>query len=754
MSASSGGGKRKSVVLEELLKAPVSYYRGVDPKNREGEPQLGEVLELIRTRQVPKQLSIKKLKRRLRGLQKGTAEYETVKKQIENLKKGLFGFTPSCVCLDGRTDRGATSYNGVVIADFDLESEADVEKVVDLLRKDPHVLAAWRSVSGFGVTALLAGPPEPQLHPASFAAATERMLKLTGHKIDEKCKNIARLVFMPNDPHLYVNRNGLVRMEVAKGKPKAPEPSPAGPAIRPSVAKLERLKAACEKKLHNQRIEWTTVDGEVAGKIHCPDPERRHKEATLYLTDTKGRAGGLPHLHCHHKLCDEWVAAFNEWLRATYTEMYFDHHREKFWLTEADEKTWMMLASSGARSELIRLGIDRKLHDQILHSVKRHYNVQYSAPLAGYAVGIYTMFGKKILVTDSPILLQPARGPWPIMKRFLTNLFGSDLKQLHVFYGWLRCAYESVRTGQPSQSQALVVAGPPSAGKSLAQALITEGLGGRVAHPYHFMSGATDFNAELFGAEHLSIEDEKPSTDYASRRAFGTSLKNILTAQQQWCHRKHATPISLRPVWRLSISVNDDGEALQVLPSMDGDIADKVILLSVAKCPMPMPTGTLAEKKAFWETLLSELPAFLYYVLHVWEPPIWLLEGEEAQRYGIVSYKHPDLLEALGELAPETRVFDWINQIWFTQSEDLTIKTRQMRTIEQSAAEIENDIRKHFADRSWEINRVLKGERSMSTYLARLARKYPDRVRQKKAHGGIRRWVLSPPPKPYPPKPF
>jgi hypothetical protein len=258
------------------------------------------------------------------------------------------------------------------------------------------------------------------------------------------------------------------------------------------------------------------------------------------------------------------------------------------------------------------------------------------------------------------------------------------------------------------------------------------------------MSGRTDFNAELFGAEHLAIEDEKPATDWPSRRAFGTALKNFLTSQTGlWCHPKHGTPIILSPVQRLSISVNDDGEALQVLPSMDGDIADKVILLLVASRPMPMPTGTETEKAAFRNVLRKELPAVLCYIDKVWQPPAWLTAGEEAQRYGIISYKHPDLLEVLGELTPEMVVFDWINRVWFSGPAGTTFEDSKL-----SAHEIERRIRTVLADDcKWEIDRVLKGQNSMSTYLSRLARRFPDRIKRAKAHGGLRRWVLVAPPK-------
>ena len=61
------------------------------------------------------------------------------------------------------------------------------------------------------------------------------------------------------------------------------------------------------------------------------------------------------------------------------------------------------------------------------------------------------------------------------------------------------------------------------------------------------------------------------------------------------------------------MSVNDEPENLMVLPPIDDSIEDKLIILRASKSPMPMPTATLEQRKAFWETLeerTAGVPAF------------------------------------------------------------------------------------------------------------------------------------------------
>jgi len=294
-----------------LLNCRVSCYRGVDPKNRAGDRPLAEVLEAIQTRPVPEQARIRELKRHLRQLKPETPEYKQFKKRHEALKKRLFGFTPSGICRNGRTDDGLTSYNGIVLADFDeLENEAEREKLVDLVRSDHHVLAVWRSVSGFGVKALVAGRREKQFHEANFAAVAAYMRKLTGHEIDPRCKNVARFCFAGHDPEIRINEHAEQIAPLAQPKEREkPEPAPL------SADRLTHFRQQIEKDGRVGKVKWTTLNGKPVGLCHCPDPVRKHPKATIHLT-------GVPNLYCHHEKCKpQYVAEYNDWLQTEWNRL-------------------------------------------------------------------------------------------------------------------------------------------------------------------------------------------------------------------------------------------------------------------------------------------------------------------------------------------------------------------------------------------------------------------------------------------------
>ena len=94
------------------------------------------------------------------------------------------------------------------------------------------------------------------------------------------------------------------------------------------------------------------------------------------------------------------------------------------------------------------------------------------------------------------------------------------------------------------------------------------------------MMGNTQFNSHMFSAEHLMLEDESESVDIRSRRNFAANIKTILTGRNQNCHGKNREALILNPLWRMSLSLNDDPERLQVLPPLDPDVRDKITVVS------------------------------------------------------------------------------------------------------------------------------------------------------------------------------
>ncbi len=418
---------------------------------------------------------------------------------------------------------------------------------------------------------------------------------------------------------------------------------------------------------------------------------------------------------------------------------YYDSGTKSYWLADWRGE-WIQLAESSLRRHLRENGVNPVCgkHENVselekcLNDIQMGSSVSYAGPLAGYPKGVLETCGTRVLVTASAKPIEPEAGEFPLIAQLAENLFCDELcDQRPYVYGWLKVALESLQTGHFRPGQVLALAGPRECGKSLWQNLITEILGGRAAKPFRYMSGESPFNSDLFGAEHLMVEDEAGSTDLRVRREFGARIKDFTVNQVQSCHAKGRPALSLRPFWRVTISLNDEPENLSVLPPLDESLIDKVSLLRASKKPMPYDTQSSEGHAAFWQGLLAELPAFVAF-LGRWEIP----EPLKSQRFGVIHYHHPTLLEEITRLAPETRLLSLIDSVLFADVNEFN------GALVMTSDEVERRLlASNFA---YEARRLLSFNNAIGTYLGRLAKKKPERVEPERT-SEKRQWVISKP---------
>jgi hypothetical protein len=302
-------------------------------------------------------------------------------------------------------------------------------------------------------------------------------------------------------------------------------------------------------------------------------------------------------------------------------EFYYDSALTTFWVKDG-RSSWMRVTEGSVKARLKKLGYRAKAQDGqsispvdlMVVEIQDHHNIDYAGSLAGWKSGVYMINEKRILVRDSPKLIEPMPGQWPLIQNIILNMIGPE-QQVYLF-GWLRAGIESLHSSTPRVGQILCLAGPKDCGKSLLQNLFTELLGGRSEKAHRYANGETAFNSELFGAEHLMFEDEEASTDIRSRRKFGVKLKEIASNTAHSCHAKHRTALKLPPFWRASVSLNDEPENLLILPPMDESTLDKFIILKAVKHAMPRKTASSEQYKIFWNELCKELPHFKNFLLN------------------------------------------------------------------------------------------------------------------------------------------
>ena len=353
-------------------------------------------------------------------------------------------------------------------------------------------------------------------------------------------------------------------------------------------------------------------------------------------------------------------------------EVFYDYQRKVFcsknsdgnWLREgADNLSRWMVAK--------RIAKDRDHASMICGHAMDTRSVDWSAPLAGYPEGYRTMGDARLLITAGPKLITACAGEWPTIRGLLFGLFAGDAaaEQFNSFVLWIKHRVQMLENVSWRSGHILCLVGPVGCGKSLVQRLITEMLGGRVASPVAYFAGdASGFNAELFKAEHLAIEDEGSSTDPKSRLRMGDHWKRVAVNQDHRCHGKHQEALTLRPLWSCSVSLNDEGERLLVIPPMTADIVGKVMILKCSSPADPFPTATDAAKAEYWRRLVSELPAFLAYcqtLAVVVKDTETRDERDERSRFGFVAYRSPAIITDVTGHAPERQLLELIDLVCF-----------------------------------------------------------------------------------------
>ncbi len=365
------------------------------------------------------------------------------------------------------------------------------------------------------------------------------------------------------------------------------------------------------------------------------------------------------------------------------------------------ERTYKAVANAEGKRSMIENHIIETQHN---------LDVAYAGPLAGWTCGLHEICGQRVLVTREVHPVQPKKMEWAQLYEFIETLLP---QQSQYFYGWLKSSMASLKAGGPFRpGQALAIAGPAGCGKSLLQNLLTEVFGGRSAKPFKFIVGRTDFNHEHFAAEHLMIEDEAASTDIRTRRDMGSAIKSLIVNETQACYRKSKEPVMLMPFWRLTISLNDEAENLMVLPPLDDSLRDKIIMLKACPAVIPYDSQDVHGRKLWRASLSSQLPGLLHWLTH-WRLPAELVDV----RYGSKAFQHPDLLDALEDLSPEGKLMNLIDA--------LSIWPAGMSEWSGTANELEDKLLEK--DKLGRVQKLLSFNTACGVYLARLAKRFPDR---------------------------
>jgi len=410
-------------------------------------------------------------------------------------------------------------------------------------------------------------------------------------------------------------------------------------------------------------------------------------------------------------------------------ETYYESGRSCFWTKNANQE-WQRFTTDELGCMLRVRGFSTKSYDgygaseadRFIHQIRFERSVNWAGELGGWPAGVHQVGGSKILITRGYRSIRPKRGPYPLIRNFLKTLLPSP--QLSYFLGWLKGSLDSLDEGFPFRPGQLVAfCGPVNCGKSFAQTLVTEVLGGRKGDPTDYLLGNTAFTGDFFKAEHLAIED-RSLRDFSSarRRTFAANLKGLVVNSEQRIHPKGKEAFLLPVGTRITLSCNDAPAALAILPALDVDVADKVLYFLCEEGELPMRNKKSMTRAEQYAAIIAELPAFLWYLRQI-EIPRSL--RDKGNRFTVRAWHHETIVNSLDDLEPHQRLLQLLEVLELPWPSDGVKKG--------TAPQIEHWMRK--VDVARQLDRLLTYDNAMGVLLSKIAKDDDPRVKIKGKQG-------------------
>lgn len=595
-------------------------------------------------------------------------------------KKDLQAVSISGTCDGKRANaiqEGRFTHSGFLQLDFDAVDNIgwEVEEIVEILRAEPRIVGAFVSPSGQGVKGIARIPAcaTKEEHAACFASARNHF-RSSNLVIDEACKDPVRLMFVSHDPEAWLDltRAAVFQPEAAESpeQPRAKAKAKSGLILKATHGSIPTPPL---EGIHTWLMEaawWCRfndlTESETVERLKSYDGTLRRSLQPTEAVDAARQvfASAMPESSADWKITEQVTALITK-APGQSTMQSFDPD-DVFYDGPASKYLVRVGNAFFTYSKLspIVTGITRHLADQytdakeLMRAVKATVanreldgGIQWNGNLAGHKQGLATdSTGLPILITSEAKPPQPAAGDFPIITDLLCQAFANPVA-MEVFMSWLAGRWTAVTSYTHIPSPMLVLAGEVNSGKSLLAWVVTEMLGGRVANPYAAWSGGMLWNDDLVGSELLLVDDCSASTDIRARRAFGAAFKEAMYPAAVQLRKRHSSSVSVRPVWAVMVACNDTPEALQIIPPLDADMSDKVILLHFSPVTLPMDTSTPEGRRAFQQAVKAEMPA-LAAALRDWVTP----EELRDTRSGVKAWRDPELVDSVDANSPARRL--------------------------------------------------------------------------------------------------
>jgi uncharacterized protein DUF5906 len=408
------------------------------------------------------------------------------------------------------------------------------------------------------------------------------------------------------------------------------------------------------------------------------------------------------------------------------------------------EDAFLELRAGGFSSKPAQ-GADLSPVEIAIHKIQTQNRVHYAGPLCGRPAGIHKEGTLTVLATSSPRIIEGILGNCEAIGDLFAGLLGKDIDplfpdQFFTFIGWLRHSRDALKNyRQHMPGQALALVGPRDCGKSFVQhQIITPALGGRDVDASLYVLGQSTFNKELWGAEHLVLGDDALGDDGRERQGVRDRVKKIVAAYKFPLHAKGKDAESPRPIWRVTISANDDDQSITVLPPLDESFADKIIYLRCYPPPRPFHNGTDEGRREFAERIESELPAFIHQAETMEIPERYL----GSSRFYIREFQHPDVVEAINGADAVAPLGELLEE-WLSSASRPVVEGSATEILGELATWAGESRVRQFTKSAAHFGHQLRRLMALATWKSRVSRAAPVRIGGRERNQKVTRWRIT-----------
>jgi hypothetical protein len=232
---------------------------------------------------------------------------------------------------------------------------------------------------------------------------------------------------------------------------------------------------------------------------------------------------------------------------------------------------------------------------------------------------------------------------FPLLSEHLENLLGA---QLHHFLAWNAFFYQTCLQGLPRPGLILFLAGPVGCGKTFTVECVLGPIYGQLADASRYITAVDSFNGSLFESPLWIVDDAVATSSPNAHRIYSERIKAAASNSSGAIRAMYHESVQMPWAGRIVVLLNDDPESLRMLPSAEGGIRDKCLVLRTLQNPLDF--ARLAQ------ALPHELPHFCSFLSN--------LPANPALRFGQTPFQAEDLWQNAEDNLPSAAVLELISK--------------------------------------------------------------------------------------------